>query len=276
MIKNFFNNFVMYYKVYKVINFSILFLPINIFFLKIFLPIKKIKIFDFKDKRKVIYLRADNLITHFRSNLFFVKEKEVRHFIDEKLKKDQIFFDIGANIGVFSIYSAVRKNALVYSFEPEYSNLSILKENILKNRLYNNIFPYSLAIGKNNNLTNLHIADLTPGAAVSSISNEKIKNTDEGYQVVWKEGVVEMKLDDICDQLKIIPNMLKIDTDGNENNVLMGSENILKNKKLKFIIMEKPSNEKNRINAYEILKKNDYKEINIDNSRNSFWEKVIN
>jgi len=276
MIKNFFNNFVMYYKVYKVINFSILFLPINIFFLKLFLPIKKIKIFDFKDKKKVICLRADNLITHFRSNLFFVKEKEVRYFIDEKLKKDQIFFDIGANIGVFSIYSAVRKNALVYSFEPEYSNLFILKENILINRLYNNIFPYSLAIGKNNNLTNLHIADSTPGAAVSSISNEKIKTTDEGYQVVWKEGVVEMKLDDICNQLNIIPNMLKIDTDGNENNVLMGSENVLKNKKLRFIIMEKPSNEKNRISAYEILKKNDYKEINIDNSRNSFWEKVIN
>ena len=60
------------------------------------------------------------------------KEKEVRIFIDKYLEKDQIFFDIGANIGVFSLYAAIKKNAKVYAFEPEYSNLSLLKENILK------------------------------------------------------------------------------------------------------------------------------------------------
>ena len=44
----------------------------------------------------------------------------------------RIFFDIGANIGEFSIYAALRHPQLrVLSFEPEYSNLSLLKENIV-------------------------------------------------------------------------------------------------------------------------------------------------
>lgn len=273
MIKQIINNFKMYYKQFNTLSFSIFFLPFNIYLLKFFTPIKKIRLTNFNNQSKVVKLRADNIITHFRANLFFSKEKEVRLFIDNQLRENDIFFDVGANIGIFSIYAAVRKNAKVYAFEPEYSNLSILKENILKNSLKNNIHPYSIAIGKNNHITNLHVADITPGAAVSSISDKDLKTTDEGFNVVWKEGIVEMKIDDICKQLNIIPNMLKIDTDGNEKNVLIGAENTLKSSQLKCIIMEKPSNKENLKYSYEFLNKNGFEEINISQARNSFWKK---
>ena len=42
---------------------------------------------------------------------------------------------------------------------------------------------------------------------------------------MWKEGVMELTLDKICHDLKIIPKMLKIDTDGNEKNVLLEQVN---------------------------------------------------
>ena len=92
-----------------------------------------------------------------------------------------------------------------------------IKKRIFLINLEENIYPYSIAIGDSERITNLHIADLTPGAAVSSISKKKINKTDEGnFDVVWKEGVMELTLDKICKDLNIIPNMLKIDTDGNE------------------------------------------------------------
>ena len=45
--------------------------------------------------------------------------------------KDIIFWDIGSNIGLFSLYAAkIHKNCKVYSFEPSTSNLRILSRNI--------------------------------------------------------------------------------------------------------------------------------------------------
>ena len=135
------------------------------------------------------------------------------------------------------------------------------------------IYPYSLAIGNQERITNLHIADVTPGAAVSSISKDKLLKTNEGFNVVWKEGVMELTLNKICENLKIIPNMLKIDTDGNEKNVLLGADEVLKNDNLRFIIMEKPSDKNNLEICYDLLKKHNFKEIDSQLSRNSFWIK---
>ena len=52
-----------------------------------------------------------------RAELFGKKEKEVYEFIETYLSSDDVFFDIGANVGVFSIYSSIFKNAKCIAFE---------------------------------------------------------------------------------------------------------------------------------------------------------------
>ena len=43
---------------------------------------------------------------------------------------------MGTNVGIYSVYAALRNSKIsVYSFEPEYSNLNQLKQNILNNNL---------------------------------------------------------------------------------------------------------------------------------------------
>ena len=106
-LKKFFNLFILYYKQFRIISLSILILPILNFISSLFKLKKKIKIKNYQNKIKTINLNADNYVTHFRSNLFFLKEKEVRFFIDKYLDNNSIFFDIGANIGIFSLYSAI-------------------------------------------------------------------------------------------------------------------------------------------------------------------------
>ena len=45
-------------------------------------------------------------------------------WLDEKLQDGDVFFDVGANVGIYSIYAALRnKKTTIYAFEPEYSNL---------------------------------------------------------------------------------------------------------------------------------------------------------
>ena len=218
-------------------------------------------------------LPCDNWITHFRWYLFKTKEVEVREYIDNYVKDDDIFFDIGANIGVFSIYACKRHEKLkTYCFEPEYSNLHYLKENVIKNRLMDSINIYSVAVSNDDMISMLNVQDLTPGAAVHTESKENIEITDEGYDVVWREGISTITLDRFCSEENIFPDVMKIDTDGNEAKILAGASNVLMNKKLRSIVLELPLDPTIAEQCVGLLKNAGFSlEWSRDDTRNQIW-----
>ncbi len=106
---------------------------------------KKIKILD----RDVKFF-VPNYITNWLIDEFYTKEPETLEWIDSFEKKENkiIFWDIGANIGIYSIYASLKySNIEVVSFEPSTSNLRILARNISINKLEEKIkvnqFPLS-------------------------------------------------------------------------------------------------------------------------------------
>ena len=184
-------------------------------------------------------LITDSSITKYRARTFNEKEPELLDWLDQNLLDEDVFFDIGANIGIYSIYAAIRKpKAKVIALEPEYSNLHELKQNILKNKLTNNIFPYSIALDESSGISHLHIQDETSGAALATVSSENLKATATGHPIIWKEGVATMKIDDFSEAICLKPTMIKIDVDGNELSILKGGEKTLNNPKLKSVFIE--------------------------------------
>ncbi len=183
-------------------------------------------------------LLSDNWITKYRARTFNDKEPEMLDWLDENLQEGDIFFDVGANVGIYSIYAALRKpKAMVYAFEPEYSNLHQLKMNIINNDLLNNVIPFAIAISDQTGVSYLHIQDFTAGAALSSEQRDSINKTF-GKDVVWKEGIGTSTLDYISENLDIHPNLIKIDVDGNELKILNGGRKVFSNNKLRSIIIE--------------------------------------
>lgn len=63
------------------------------------------------------------------------------------ISDNSIIIDIGANIGVYSLFASQSKNTTIYAYEPMPENYNLLKENISLNKLKKNIFPFNLAIG---------------------------------------------------------------------------------------------------------------------------------
>ncbi len=55
--------------------------------------------------------------------------------------------DVGANIGVFSIYAARSGAAIVYAFEPNKESFDLLVNNIKINKLEKIVIPFNLAVG---------------------------------------------------------------------------------------------------------------------------------
>ena len=225
----------------------------------------------------VVYtLPNTNWITHFRWFRIKKKEPEVRYFIDQYVKENDIFFDIGANIGVFSLYAGKKyENLRIYCFEPEYSNLYLLKENILKNSLTKKILIYSVGVSDFTGLSSLHLQDLKEGSAAHTENPGKIKETDEGFKVIWSEGIATFTLDQLCESLNVCPNTIKIDTDGNEFKILNGAVKTLKNPDLRSLIIEMPRSKEFSSQCEEILKKNNFfccwskKGV-----QNEIWEKI--
>ncbi len=255
-----------FFKQFKFFSLRVLFSNFFEWFIDI-LSIKKIK---FKDKKILFY--SINEMTISRAILFGKKEKEVYQFIDRYLEKEDVFFDIGANVGVFSIYSSLFKEAKSVAFEPEYSNLYLLKKNIILNGLKDKIQIYPCSVSNDNNYNFLHLSSFESGAALHSISRDDIELTDENAKVKMKIGTYNISLDDFVKNTGIYPNMLKIDTDGKELEILEGSENVLKN--VGYIAFEMPYSIEKRKKCIDILNKNMFKEIEeLREGRNIFFKK---
>ena len=102
---------------------------------------------------KKISFFIPNQLTENRVNTFFTKEPETLEWIDSFDKKENlIFWDVGANIGLYSIYNALKnRNSQTISFEPSSSNLRVLSRNVSINNLENDIkiFPMPLTNKEN-------------------------------------------------------------------------------------------------------------------------------
>ena len=235
---------------------------------KILVPRRKVKINGIE-----FTLTCTNWITHFRWYLFKTKEPDTINFIDKYLEKNDVFFDIGANVGVFTIYAAKKhKNISVYSFEPEASNLAVLKENIIKNNITERVYMYSVGISDSDGLSKLHIHDFETGAALNTESKNHIDYSAEGkLPVIWSEGIYTVSIDNFCDELNLVPSVIKIDVDGNEGKILLGASTILKHSSLKAIIIEMP--DKNYDYCYSKLLESGFIQVKDDSikTRNQIW-----
>ena len=160
-----------------------------------------------------------------RVDRIWKKEKETIAWISE-FEKDSVFFDVGANIGLYCMYSAITHKNNVYAFEPHTPNYINLLDNINENRLFScKAFP--LALGEKTALTTLGIKELTEGVSDSHV----------GQHSEYYHGCVEMSLDELVEKGTLPqPDYIKIDVDGHEGKVVKGAISTIS--KCKSVLVE--------------------------------------
>ena len=219
------------------------------------------------NNKKTIFF-VPNDILEWRIKTLFDKEPETLNWIKSFQKgKKKIFWDIGANIGIYSIYAArIYKNLEIVSFEPSTSNLRILSRNISINNLENDIKIIPFALNRNKNTFNIiKESKFVEGGALNTFgemfdySGKKIRFIDNKY-TTFGTNINNLLNDKILD----IPNYIKIDVDGIEHLILQGGDNFFKNKNIISILIEINENFKKqyeyiinfmRKNNFKILKK---------------------
>jgi FkbM family methyltransferase len=177
-----------------------------------------------------------NPLLFWRTETFFEKEPETLAWISE-IGSGSIFFDVGANVGVYSLFAA-KKGATVYSFEPESANYAILNENIRQNRFSGKIKAFCLALSDESLFDSLRLSTVTPGAALHSFG-EDVDGFGGQFRPLFEQGCVSFTLDELVYTRGFpCPKFLKIDVDGLESKIVRGASKVLKDPRLESVLIE--------------------------------------
>jgi hypothetical protein len=201
---------------------------------------------------KNIIFFTPNLTTNSRVNTFFTKEPETLEWIDNfKTGKKIIFWDIGGNIGLYSIYASLKhRNINITTFEPSTSNLHILSRNISINNQCKNIKICQIPLtNKNNSFLYMRENKFEEGGSLNVFGEDfdfngnkflKRKKKRERGQREWNEyKIFGSSINYLLDEKILeIPNYIKIDVDGIEHLILRGADKYLKNLNIKSLSIE--------------------------------------
>lgn len=178
---------------------------------------------------------APNSLCDWRAKTFSTKEPETLEWIDS-LPPGSVLWDVGANIGLYSVYAAKRRNCRVWAFEPSVFNLELLARNIFVNELTENICIVPLALSDHLGGSQMRMTTTEWGGALSTFGQ------DFGWDgklipQVFKFQTIGLSMEDAVQRLQIPrPDFIKMDVDGLEHIILKGGTDVLRS--IKGILIE--------------------------------------
>jgi FkbM family methyltransferase len=196
------------------------------------------------------------MLLRYRAKSVLTKEPDTIAWLDS-LGKDSVLWDIGANVGVYSLYAACCRRCRVIAFEPSAANFHVLTRNIDLNKASDRITAYCLALSGTTHLGVLNLASASMGTALSQFGQPGDRSRYWSDQApTASHGMVGFTVDDFIAQFPIaFPTHVKLDVDGLEWPILEGASGMLQDPRLQSVMVELTStNEAERISAVALLK----------------------
>lgn len=167
----------------------------------------------------------------------------------ESFESNTVFFDIGANVGCYSLIAASQnrlgsQGIRVFAFEPAAVNFTKLLINIRRNQFDHLITPVNMALGdiSSSSVLNYHDGggDYPVDEAGSSGHqlNSLCDYQGNPFEALLHQNVLAATLDDFVRFFKVSPTAIKIDVDGIEGLILNGASDVLDNPCLRSVLVE--------------------------------------
>lgn len=185
-----------------------------------------------------ITFHTPNWLTVYRAKTLLQKEPETIAWLNS-FEPHAIFWDVGANVGVYSLYAATRHRGLkVYAFEPSIENTYLLNRNISENGLSQQITAVPVALSNANGPNLFRHQKVQFGGALNSFG---VDYSHDGKPAKFTNSytVFGFRADDVGRILGIgNPNYLKVDVDGIEHLIAEGAREILSSPALHSVLIE--------------------------------------
>lgn len=169
---------------------------------------------------------APNPLCDWRARTFSTKEPETLEWIDS-LPENAVVWDVGANIGLYTVYAAKKRNCRIWAFEPSVFNLELLARNIFVNGLTEQVCIVPVALSDRLGSSKMRMTTTEWGGALSTFGQE-FGWDGEAIRQVFEFQTMGLSMEDAVDKLMIPqPDYIKMDVDGLEHFILKGGSAVL-------------------------------------------------
>lgn len=199
-------------------------------------------------------------------------------FINNIFFEKPVIVDIGAHQGKISkIFNSIYRKSRIYCIEPN------KKQNKYLKKVGKNIKIFNYAIGKKSEKLDFYINKIDLTNSLSKLNTKSIYLKSKNFILKNEENPPSKKinvktLDSLCNEKKINKiDILKIDVEGHEYDVLLGSKKIIKNVNVILIEIQKNKMYKNysQKKIYKFLKKNNFELIHSFNFPLMFFKDCV-
>ena len=191
-----------------------------------------------------IFFYCPGTVPLWRALTLFTKEPETIDWIDS-FESDFVFWDIGANVGIYSLYAAQKEKAKILSFEPGAANYYVLNKNIEINHVDDKITAYCLSFSDETITGNFYMINTSPGDALNTFRYAESAIGDL-TKISFRQGSIGYSIDNFIEAFNPpFPNHIKVDVDGIEKNIILGAKKTLHDYRLKSILIEIDADKQN-------------------------------
>lgn len=138
------------------------------------------------------------------------------------LNANDLFVDIGANVGIYTILASGEIKARTIAIEPIPMTYKFLNDNLNVNGITDKVVSLNIGLGKQE----------------STIQFTKSLDTVNHVAVEGEDDVIDIAVKSLDDIITEIPNFLKLDVEGFETEVLLGASRVLSSPELNTLVIE--------------------------------------
>lgn len=157
-------------------------------------------------------------------------EEEILDALTRSLNSGEVFWDIGSNLGLHALTVArLRPDSRVYAFEPNPMMADLISAAVTQNKI--SVDVIKLALDSENRTAKFYMHKGNAGR--SGLHNWESDPTLDQIDVSTATG------DFVIDESTAsVPNVIKIDVEGNEERVLRGMPRLLRDPRLHTVVFE--------------------------------------
>ncbi len=159
-------------------------------------------------------------------------EREQLEYFIQNIKPNDIVWDVGAFVGMFSMFAseAVGAGGKVYTFEPEHNTADIVRKNCGYNNL-TNITLIEAALGDKDGETLIYSSEDNQNAISCLKPGKNLKKQGTSITIRSGHSLIEKNEAEV-------PNVVKMDVEGAEFQALTGMRDILERPECRFLFLE--------------------------------------
>ena len=144
---------------------------------------------------------------------------------------NSVFWDVGANIGVYALYAALRDDISVVAIEPAAVNYFVLSANCEANKFDSRMQCLLVGLGKQRSVAPIEVSQFAAGQSFSFLGK------DQSYQ--GRQSALVLSMDQLIEDYGLAcPNYIKIDVPGISEDIINGAERTLQRTDVREIHIE--------------------------------------